>query len=63
LKIDFNSTFPFEIMAWKETYKSGFGPNAKSLTTYAELDKIIQLDYWSKNSIKDSVYRKMLNLD
>ena len=63
LKIDFKPEFPHEIMGWKETYKSGFGPNAKTLSTTAKLSKIIQLDYWSKNALKDSVYRKMLNLD
>ena len=62
LTITFNTSFPYEIVGWEESYLSGFGPNAKRLTTKAMQDKRIKLDYWSKNNLADSVWRKELNL-
>jgi hypothetical protein len=62
LKITYENTFPYRIQKWEETFKSGFGSNAKRMTTTAILNKQIQLDYWSKNSVNDDKYRKMLGL-
>ncbi|KAA3597990.1 MAG: septum formation inhibitor Maf [Calditrichaeota bacterium] len=62
LKINFNSKFPFEIQSWEETHLSGFG-NPKLLTTKGTKKKSIKLDYWSKNSVADSTYRKSLGLN
>jgi len=62
LRIAFNTTFPHEIEGWTETYSSGFGPNAKMLTTKATKIKRIQSAYWGKNKNKDEVLRKELGL-
>jgi len=60
--IEFSKEFPFEILQWEETYKSGFGKNAKLMTTKAVKKKTILLDYWTKNHIADSTYRSQLEL-
>ena len=62
LKISFNTTFPYEIQGWEETFKSGFGPNAKSLTTKATKIKQIKSAYWGKNGNEDEVLREELGL-
>ncbi len=62
LSIRFNSSFPYEIESWTETFKSGFGPNAKELTTTATKIKSIKSAYWGKNSNKDEVLREELGL-
>jgi hypothetical protein len=63
LAIDFRNTFPYEILGWTETYKDGFGPDARMLTTRATRTNSIMLDYWSKHTPADSVYRRELGLD
>lgn len=63
VRIEFSSEFPFEILGWEETYKSGFGKSAKLMTTKAVKKKTILLDYWTKNHLKDSTYRKELMLE
>ena len=60
--IEFSKEFPFEILQWEETYKSGFGKNAKLMTTSAVKKKTILLDYWTKNHVTDSTYRSQLGL-
>lgn len=62
LKITFNKDFPYEIQSWEETFKSGFGPNAKVLTTKATKIKSIKSPYWKKNHNKDEVLRDELGL-
>ena len=62
LKITFKNDFPFQIQSWKESVKSGFGKNAKQMTTEAFLEKSLLIDYWFKNSVKDTVYRDSLRL-
>ncbi|HSG31605.1 MAG TPA: hypothetical protein VLB82_08680 [Thermodesulfobacteriota bacterium] len=62
VRIDFLNKFPFEIIGWSEEYKSGFGANAKMLTTTATNHKSIMLDYWNKNSLDDEDLRKQLGL-
>ncbi|WP_074406700.1 MULTISPECIES: septum formation inhibitor Maf [Aquimarina] len=62
ISITFNASFPYEIEHWTETYKSGFGPNAKKLTTKATKIKSIKSAYWGKNSNKDEVLRDELGL-
>jgi len=59
LEITFEKNFPYKILAWKEKTESGFG-NRKILTTGAVKNKSILLDYWNKNSVADSTYRKTL---
>ncbi len=62
ISITFGSSFPYEIEGWSETFKSGFGPKAKELTTKATKLKSIKSAYWSKNSNKDEILRKELGL-
>ncbi|WP_299311262.1 septum formation inhibitor Maf [uncultured Aquimarina sp.] len=62
ISITFNSSFPYEIEGWTETFKSGFGTNAKELTTKATKLKSIKSAYWGKNSNKDEVLRQELDL-
>lgn len=62
ISITFATNFPHEIENWTETFKSGFGPNAKKLTTKATKIKSIKSAYWGKNSNKDEVLREELGL-
>ncbi len=62
LIIRFNSNFPYDILGWEETFKSGFGKNAKTLTTKATKLKTIKSAYWGKNKNKDEVLREELKL-
>ena len=63
LTINFNPDFPYEISGWVETFISGFGSNAKHLTTKATKLVSIKSPYWSKNKNKDEVLRKTLQLN
>ncbi len=63
LTIQFNPIFPYEILGWEESFKSGFGPNAKLLTTKATKVESIKSKYWSQNSNIDEALRKNLGLD
>lgn len=63
LVIEFNTNFPHDILGWKETFKSGFGKNEKTLTTKATKLKTIKSAYWGKNSNKDEVLRDTLQLN
>ena len=63
LSITFNPEFPFDILGWEETFKSGFGPNAKVLTTKATKLKTIKSAYWQKNKNKDEILRETLQLN
>lgn len=51
IKIHYENKFPFKIEGWEETYKSYTG---KQLTTVATRKKELYIDYWNKNSVKDS---------
>jgi len=62
LTINFNPEFPYDILNWEENFKSGFGKNAKTLTTKATKLKTLKSAYWSKNKNKDEVLREVLNL-
>ncbi len=63
IKIVFGKLFPHHIISWEETYKSGFGPGAKVLTTKATRDKVLISDYWNKNKNIDRDLREKLGLD
>ena len=63
LIIEFNSNFPFDILGWEESFKSGFGNKAKTLTTKATKLKTIKSAYWGKNHNKDEVLRESLLLN
>ena len=60
LEIEFSGNFPFSISGWSETFKSGYGPNAKTLTSKATRLKELRGPYWRQNSIEDEVLRKEL---
>jgi len=60
--ITFDKEFPYEIVSWEESYKSGFGENARELTTRATLQKTIVTDYWNKHSPPDRVLREQLGI-
>jgi hypothetical protein len=62
LSINFNASFPYDILGWTETSTSGYGSNAKTLTTKASKIKQLRTAYWSQNSVKDSIFRKELGL-
>ena len=61
LNIYFESSFPYVILGWEETYASGFG-NSGQLTTKARRINTIKSAYWGKNSNKDRAIRKELGL-
>ena len=63
LSISFNPEFPHDIQGWEETFKSGFGPDAKVLTTKASKLKTIKSPYWSKNENKHEILRDTLQLN
>lgn len=63
LKIKFQTAFPYQILGWEETGKSGFGDNAKTLTTTATLIKTIKSAYWTKNHNADAGLRKALGVE
>ncbi len=63
LMIHFNPQFPYEIEGWEETFISGFGRNAKELTTKATKLKTIKSTYWNKNTNADETLRESLGLN
>lgn len=62
LQIYFSPEFPYTIQGWSEEFKSGFGPNAKVLTTKATKIKSLNTPYWSQNSNADLSLRDSLGL-
>ena len=63
LTINFNPEFPYEITSWEETFNSGFGANAKTMTTKATKLKTIKSAYWTKNKTSDDGMRGELQLN
>ena len=63
LSITFNPQFPFDIISWEEIFISGYGENAKTLTTKATRQKTIKSDYWNKNTNDDFSLRESLGLN
>lgn len=60
LKIDFTTAFPHNIEGWSETFKSGFGDKAKTMTSSAKKNKTLKTPYWQQNgnnhlSLRDSL--------
>ena len=62
ISIEFEQAHPRKIVGWTEEYYDGFGSDKKKLTTTATRMKSISSDYWTRNSVADSTYRKLLNL-
>ena len=46
LTINFSTAFPYTIESWSDEFKSGFGANAKTLTSKATKIKTIKTPYW-----------------
>lgn len=63
ISIQFESKFPYQIVGWEESYKSGWGPNSKVLTTKATKINTLMTDYWSKNRVMDLPLREELGLE
>lgn len=59
LSIRFYNYFPYEIASWEET--KIFDDGTKETTT-AIRKSMLQVDYWSKNKLKDESLRKELKL-
>lgn len=62
LSIQFQSKFPHSIEGWTETFRSGFGGNARELTSKATKMKTLKTAYWRQNSNEDEVLRKELGI-
>jgi hypothetical protein len=59
VSIFYQNQFPYKIESWKESYPE----SGEIMMTSAKLKKRIMLDYWNKNSVKDSTFRQELNLE
>ncbi|UII76061.1 septum formation inhibitor Maf [Flagellimonas sp. HMM57] len=62
LSINFTTAFPHTIESWTESFKSGYGPKAKVMTTKGTKLKSIRTAYWGQNSNKDLILRDSLGL-
>lgn len=62
LTINFSTAFPHTIESWQEVYKSGFGPNAKLMTSKATKINSLKTAYWGQNGNNDVFLRDSLGL-
>lgn len=62
LMINFTADFPYSIESWTEEFKSGFGPQAKNMTTTATKIKSLKTAYWGQNENKNLILRDSLGL-
>jgi len=62
LEIKFDPAFPYTIDSWSETFKSGFGNRAKTMTSKATKIKTIKTPYWRQNGNNDLSLRDTLGL-
>ncbi|MFD2833952.1 septum formation inhibitor Maf [Gramella sp. AN32] len=62
LKIFYRPYFPFTIEKWEESYESGFGENAKMMTSTGVKKARLKIDYWNKNAKIDISLRDQLKL-
>lgn len=62
LKINFSTHFPHAVDGWSETAASGFGANAKQMTSTATKMKTLKTPYWQQNGNKDLYLRDSLGL-
>ncbi len=61
LAITFNTSFPYDIIQWEETYADKRAPT-KRLTTRATLDQTKHIDYWNYNAKTHETIRKALGV-
>ncbi|WP_394972299.1 septum formation inhibitor Maf [uncultured Croceitalea sp.] len=62
LTINFTTEFPHTIESWAEEFRSGYGANAKTLTSTGTKLKSIKTPYWRQNSNKFISLRDSLGL-
>jgi len=62
LTINFTSVFPHTIESWLDTYKSGFGSNAKTMSTEATKISSLKTPYWQQNKNEHLFLRDSLRL-
>lgn len=62
LTINFTETFPFSIENWTDTATSGYGANAKMITSTGTKIKRLKTPYWRQNGNKDLYLRDSLGL-
>ncbi len=62
LEINFSSSFPYQIESWSDSFKDGYGSNAKMLTSTGTKIKTIKSPYWQKNSNRFLSLRDSLGL-
>src|SRR5690606_15855507 len=62
LTIQFAADFPHTVEGWTETRRSGFGEDARTLTTTATKREREMLAYWSHNRPADRPLRGALGL-
>ena len=62
LEINFSANSPYTIENWTETAPSGFGAEAKQLTTRAIKIKTLNTPYWQQNHNSDLFLRDSLGL-
>jgi hypothetical protein len=63
LSIIYETTFPYRILSWEESYSSGWGVKKQKLKTEGKIIKTIKSDYWNKNGNSNSNLRKELGLE
>lgn len=62
LTINFTEMFPFSIENWTDSFKSGYGASAQTLTSTATKIKRLKTPYWRQNGNKDLSLRDSLGL-
>ena len=62
LRITFEAAFPYRIQGWEETGESGWGADAKRLTTRATRKREMLVDYWNHHDNIDRPMRGDLGL-
>ncbi|OWW25512.1 septum formation inhibitor Maf [Zobellia sp. OII3] len=62
LKINFTTAFPHSIESWSDTFSSGFGKNAKIMTSTATKISTLKTPYWRQNGNKHISLRDSLGL-
>ena len=62
LTINFSTAFPHSIESWTDEFKSGYGSNAKILTSRATKISAIKTPYWRQNGNKDMILRDRLGI-
>jgi hypothetical protein len=62
LEINYKTTFPYIIEGWSETFKSGFGDKARTMTSKATKIKTLKTSYWRQNGNNSLALRDTLGL-